>query len=253
MAFTHSPGCMFVCDVPSDGGGQTVCPSSIEIVSVTVPGQVFSASVVSTPVAEKIRQLPDHSAKDELLKAACSLSHSHSVALALQSCLNEDELGGLAMLLCALTSCCVKTTVVIDAMYSHMLSHIQAWVPSKQTNEIELFVTADPFSAVKCDHVVVINKGGEGYPSEPGQPEKQHCILIGHAEKCHYTASYACVEGEPVVALCALAVSLALLQTCPSHVRYAVRGICDEPVQVKSVKDPFTALTKVYLCCMDNG
>jgi uncharacterized protein YcsI (UPF0317 family) len=247
MAFTHSPGCMFICDIPSSDGSQTVYSSSVEVVDLLSPEEIFVASIVATSVAGKIRQLSDCSTQDEMLKAACSLSHSHSVALAVPCLLNEDALEGLTVMLCTLASCSVKTTVFIDAVHYQMLSHIQEWIQSNQMNGVELlvFVKDNLLSAAKYDYVVVICNSDE---LKLGLPVKQQCIFIGHSEKCGYTTSHLCIKGEPAVVLCALAVSLALLQTCPSHVRYAVRGICEEPVQVKSVKDPFAALKKRPEC-----
>ncbi|KAG8449052.1 hypothetical protein GDO86_015924 [Hymenochirus boettgeri] len=92
LAFTHSPGCMFVTDVPIQS------TSSINAAEIPEVFQISSNpmhySLVSMQTTEKIRKLEDVIAvdpgnrgikhllnKDELLKSSLSLSHARSVLI----------------------------------------------------------------------------------------------------------------------------------------------------------------------------
>ena len=242
-----------MCDVPYDYGGQDSPPTSVEIVNMTVPGQVFSASVVSMSVAEKIRHLQKHTSelfdKDELLISVCSLSHSRSVAVAIQSCLSGDELGGLGVLVYALSSCGVKTIISSNVNYCHMQSDLQQLLSHGTiTNEVELaaVVTTRPVSAIESDCAVIISDSGE---LNAVQAEKSKAIIVGSGSDSNEDGSHILVKGKPAAVLSALALSLALLQTCPVHVRYTARGICEEPVEVVTVSDLFSSVTKVGGIC----
>ena len=252
LAFTHALGSMFICDVSVDYCGMSVSSSPVAIVNVSSPAQEFSASVVSMPIARKIRDLQNclfstTCIDDELLVAACCLSHSNLVVVVLHCCLNGDELKGFGVFLRALVCLPGKTKVYIDETKSDMHADLEQLLQyCGVDDEVTLVTDLETLSTIQFDSLIVV-----------GNPTRQllECWKPVILAKCHIIAigpSYLTglrsvrISGNCVVALVVLALSICLLQSCPIHVRYLARGICEEPVKGRAVTDQIISEMQVY-------
>ena len=259
LAFTHSPGCMFVCDVPSDYGGKMDRTVPIEIVDVTASDQSFSASLVSLSIAEKIRQLQNQISKsmykNELLTLSAVISQSRSVAVLLHSSLSGDEVKGLKMLLHALACCKVETIMVgVDAQYSHMQSDVEniALLFNECHGSVSV-ATVQQMLTEECNHVIIVANCTESEQTlseccQMFKSVKCQIVVLG----CHFSlvdVELMNIDCSLVHALGALTLSLCLLQSCAVHVRYAVKGICEGNVPVVSISDQ---LSSVKVCVHQN-
>ena len=302
MAFAHSPGCMFVCDLKSDAVESKGLPP-VRVVQISSATRPYVASLVTERIASAIdaversvisgvwrkgvEQLGELG-RGSLLKAALSLSHSDRVALTtgfpcVQSHDPPDETDGPSGLLAiarALLACGKTVSVILDRKNCFLVRVVETALREFVSDRVQVISyssedNAQSFiSTHRFDHLVAIERSGKNvdgrnltmtardvthlldpidelFEVAPRMGVKTICIGDGGNELgfgqlrdavarfVDFGAQIACCVPSDFLVVCgvsnwggyAIAGALYLLRQCPVHLRYVLKGICEENVQ----------------------